>query len=85
MVVSTAGDHLATDRAVSVRLLLDPEDVFTNLGLFALYDEVTDELARRENAADADVENGVLTEAGETELDAARVAVETMWRADLDA
>lgn len=87
VVESTAGEHLAVYRTVPVRLLLDPEEVFNDLGLWALYDEAMDELNDLDQAVATD-ENGVMTEAGEAEIDAvnaACVAVETLWRADLDA
>jgi len=85
VVGSTAGPYLAQYRTVPVRLLLDPEDVFYDLGLGALYDEAMDELDRREIAVD---EGGDVTEAGEAELDAvqaARDAVEALRMADLGA
>jgi len=86
VVGSTAGPYLAQYRTLPVRLLLNPEDVFYDLGLGALYDEAETELINREMAA-VD-ENGDVTEAGEAELDAvqaARDAVETLRMADLGA
>lgn len=87
VVAGTAGDDLTGYRTVPVRLLLDPVELFSGWGLGQLHEEAETELTTQERAVEVGPD-GVVTEAGEDQLDdihTAREAVTAVWHADLDA
>ena len=81
IVLSTAGEddaELLRYRTEPVRLTLDAEDVFANLGLYDLYEEAADELGRREEAADEALFEAVATPEERARMEQIRGATTNM-------